>query len=228
MGAPGSRECSHVLATTFSSCKELGVSLAMDKVEGPAASLTFLGIHLCSSPLSVSLPCEKVAALHSLLRELLSSKCVRDVQTLESLISYLVHATKVCPLAKPFLGGLFQVLRGARAGQPRRLNATMQPLFGPLLMCILHPFTGAPGTDSAPLSGTSGLDISSLEGALYKFMEAGLSDSTRRVYRAGWNHFLSFTRAFSLPATPITASQPSCLLLTWDRRDSLSPPLSPT
>ena len=36
-------------------------------------------------------------------------------------------------------------------------------------------------------------------------MEAGLSDSTRRVYRAGWNRFLSFTRAFSLPATPITA-----------------------
>ena len=26
------------------------------------------------------------------------------------------------PLAKPFLGGLFQVLRGTRPGQPRRLN----------------------------------------------------------------------------------------------------------
>ena len=36
-------------------------------------------------------------------------------------------------------------------------------------------------------------------------MVAGLSDSTRRVYKAGWNRFLSFTRAFSLPATPVTA-----------------------
>ena len=122
MGAPGSRECSHALAITFSTCEELGVPLAMDKVEGPVVSLTFLGIRLCSSPLSVSLPRQKVAALRGLLRELLSSKCVRNVQMLESLVGYLVHATKVCPLAKPFLGGLFQVLRGARPGQPRRLN----------------------------------------------------------------------------------------------------------
>ena len=122
MGAPGSHECSHALAITFSTCEELGVPLAMDKVEGPVASLTFLGIRLCSSPLSVSLPREKVTALCGLLWELLSSKCIRDVQTLESLVGYLVHATKVCPLAKPFLGGLFQVLRGARPGQPRRLN----------------------------------------------------------------------------------------------------------
>ena len=119
MGAPGSHECSHVLATTFSTCEELGVPLALEKVEGPAASLTFLGIRLCSSPLSVSLPGEKITALRGVLQELLSSKCVRDVQTLESLVGYLVHATKVCPLAKHFLGGLFQVLRGARPGQPR-------------------------------------------------------------------------------------------------------------
>ena len=107
MEAPGSRECSHALAITFSTCKELGVPLAMDKVVGPVASLTFLGIRLCSSPLSVWLPREKVCT---------------DVQTLESLVGYLVHATKVCPLAKPFLGGLFQVLRGARPGHPRRFN----------------------------------------------------------------------------------------------------------
>ena len=122
MGAPGSHECSHVLATTFSTCEELGDPLATDKVEGPAASLPFLGIHLCSSPLSVSLPHKKVAALCRLLQELLSSKCVHDMQTLESLVGYLVHATKVCPLAKPFLGRLFQVLRGARPSQPRRRN----------------------------------------------------------------------------------------------------------
>ena len=122
MGAPGSHECSHALATTFSTCEELRVPLAMDKVEGPATSLTFLGIRLCSSPLSVSLPGEKITALRGLLQELLSSKYVRDVQMLESLVGYLVHATKVCLLAKPFLGGLFQVFRGARPGQPRRLN----------------------------------------------------------------------------------------------------------
>ena len=81
--------------------------LALDKVEGPAASLTFLGIRLCSSPLSVSLPGEKITALRGLLQELLSSKCVRDVQTLESLVGYLVHATKVCPSCQALLGRAF-------------------------------------------------------------------------------------------------------------------------
>ena len=111
LGAPGSLECSHALATTFATCEELGVSLAMDKVEGPSVSLTFLGIHLSSSPLSVSLSWEKIRALQGLLQEFLSTRCVRDTWSLESLVGYLVYATKVCPLAKPFLGGLFQVLR---------------------------------------------------------------------------------------------------------------------
>ena len=71
-------------------------------------------------------------------------------------------------------------------------------------MCFPFTFTGVPGAGSASLPGAVGLDVASLEGALHQFLEAGLSDSTRRVYRAGWNRFLSFARAFSLPATPVT------------------------
>ena len=50
LGAPGSPECSNALVITFATCEELGVPLAMDKVEVPAVSLTFLGIRLSSSP----------------------------------------------------------------------------------------------------------------------------------------------------------------------------------
>ena len=71
-------------------------------------------------------------------------------------------------------------------------------------MCIPLAVTGVPGAGSASLPGAGRLDIASLEGTLHQFLEVGLSNSTRRVYRAGWNRFLSFTRAFSLPATPIT------------------------
>ena len=67
-------------------------------------------------PLSVLLP-QEVMALQGLLREFLSTRCVRDMQALESLVGHLVHATKVCPMPSPF-----QVLRGCRPGQPRRLN----------------------------------------------------------------------------------------------------------
>ena len=37
-------------------------------------------------------------ALQGLLREFLSTRCVRDMQALESLVGHLVHATKVCPI----------------------------------------------------------------------------------------------------------------------------------
>ena len=122
LGAPGSGECTRALALTRATCKELGVPLADDKIEGPTSSLTFLGIRLSSQPLSVSLPQDKLALLRSKLGELLGAKCVRDRASLESLIGHLVHATKACPLGKAFLSGLFHTLHSLRPGQPRRLN----------------------------------------------------------------------------------------------------------
>ena len=59
-----------------------------------------------------------------MLQRIVDSRGVRDAFALESLVGHLVHATKVCPLGKAFLSGLFQVLRGMQHshGQPRRLN----------------------------------------------------------------------------------------------------------
>lgn len=70
-------------------------------------------------------------------------------------------------------------------------------------MCIFLAITGVPGVGSASLPGASRLNIASLEGEAHQFLEAGLPDSTRQVYRAGWNRFLSYARAFSFPTTPI-------------------------
>ena len=122
LGSPGSGECARSLALTRATCWELGVPLAEDKIEGPTPSLTFLGIRLSSQPLSVSLPCDKLAVLRNKLGEFLGAKCVRDRASLESLIGHLVHATKVCPLGKAFLSGLFHALHSLKPGQTRRLN----------------------------------------------------------------------------------------------------------
>ena len=46
------------------------------------------------------------------------------------------------------------------------------------------------------------MDLTSLERTVH-FLEAGLSESTKKVYRAGWNRYMSFVRAFSLPATTV-------------------------
>ena len=50
-----SLECSQTWANTNANCEESGELLAMDKVEGPATNLAFLGIHFYSNPLQVSL-----------------------------------------------------------------------------------------------------------------------------------------------------------------------------
>ena len=48
-----STECQQALATTLASCEELGVP---DKTEGPNTTITFLGIQLDSSTMSMPLP----------------------------------------------------------------------------------------------------------------------------------------------------------------------------
>ena len=75
-------------------------------------SLTFLGIRLCSTPLLLSLLQGKVDSLRVMLHRIVDSRSVHDAFALESQVGHLVHATKVCPLGKAFLSGLFQVLRG--------------------------------------------------------------------------------------------------------------------
>ena len=111
LGPKQSRECAHALEITQLVCRELGIPLAKDKIEGPSPSITFLGIRLSSDPLSISLPPQKLTALRHRLAGILDAKCFDSRSSLESLVGYLVHACKVCPLGKAFLSGLFHALR---------------------------------------------------------------------------------------------------------------------
>ena len=112
LGAPNTSECARALTITIATCAELGVPLAQEKIEGPSMSLTFLGIRLYSTPLLLSLLQGKVGSLRVMLHRIVDSRSVHDAFALESQVGHLVHATKVCPLGKAFLSGLFQVLRG--------------------------------------------------------------------------------------------------------------------
>ena len=121
-GDPSSTECEDALAITLVTCQELGVPLAEDKIEGPATSLSFLGIQLNSASMCVSLPQDKLTKLRSLVDMMSTQRAVGNLHSLESLIGHLVHASKVCPLGKAFLNNLFAVLSAMKAGQYRRLN----------------------------------------------------------------------------------------------------------
>ena len=46
LGHPSCNQCHQTLEAIKQTCQQLGVPLAMEKVEGPSTSLTFLGITL--------------------------------------------------------------------------------------------------------------------------------------------------------------------------------------
>ena len=68
-GAPSSLECLQALHSTLTTCQELGIPLALHKVEGPTTRLVFLGIGLDSSQMTLSLPDDTLLRLRGLLQQ---------------------------------------------------------------------------------------------------------------------------------------------------------------
>ena len=94
VGPPNSNICQQNLDTIKQVCDILGVPLALEKVEGPATSLSFLGIMLDTAAMEAKLPQEKLLRLQLLVTEWLdkSKATKRDIL---SLVGHLQHATKV-------------------------------------------------------------------------------------------------------------------------------------
>ena len=94
----------------------------MDKIEGPAITLSFLSIQLNSVSTCVPSPQGKLAKLHGLVDMMSTQWAVGNLHSLESLVGHLVHPSKVCPLGKAFRNNLFVVLSAMKARQYRRFN----------------------------------------------------------------------------------------------------------
>ena len=124
MGTPGSSECRRNLERILAVCADLGVPLAMDKLEGPAQCLTFLGIELDTQVGVMRLPADKLSRLKDLLAHWSLRKSCRR-QQLESLIGTLQHACRVVKPGRAFLRRAIDLLRnpGATKGHHHlRLN----------------------------------------------------------------------------------------------------------
>ena len=93
LGNPGSQECASNLHRIKQCCQETGVPLQEEKIEGPATSLTFLGIELDTQALEIRLPEDKLRRLQE---ETLQWKGKRagKKRSLLSLIGILSHACK--------------------------------------------------------------------------------------------------------------------------------------
>ena len=122
LGPPDSTECCQAMDITSQVCKELGVPIAEDKLEGPVTQLTFLGIEINSINMFLKLPEDKRAALKSLLDTWSRTKCIQDMHQLQSLLGCLVHACHVLPLRKAFLNNLFPLSNTMQPKQTWHLN----------------------------------------------------------------------------------------------------------
>ena len=110
LGPPGSPECATALETVMLTCADLGVPLAMDKLEGPVPCLTFLGIEIDTAAGVLRLPRDKFERMQATLGQW-SSRRVCKRRELESLIGTLQHACKVIRPGRAFLRRLIDLLR---------------------------------------------------------------------------------------------------------------------
>ena len=69
IGPPESPVCGQRLATICQTCADLGVPLAIDKLESPSTQLTFLGIEIDTVAGVVWLPGDKQACLRQLVQQ---------------------------------------------------------------------------------------------------------------------------------------------------------------
>ena len=112
LGPPNSEVCAHSLCMVREVAERLGISLA-EKCEGPCTALTFLGIHIDTVQMTLSLPAEKLVRIQEELERWSGKKfrwCRR--QELELLIGLLHHAARVVRPGRSFLYRLISLLRG--------------------------------------------------------------------------------------------------------------------
>ena len=108
VGDPDSQECAEALGTALRMCEELGVPISAHKVEGPATTLTFLGILLDTVACEMRLPKEKLRRLKALIQCWRSKKSCSK-RDLLSLIGHLQHAYRVVRPGRTFLRRMIEL-----------------------------------------------------------------------------------------------------------------------
>ena len=107
-GQPGSAECARNLAIALETFRILGVPIALEKNEGPASSISYLGILIDTLKGELRIPAEKLARILQELDNWLGKKACSKRELL-SLIGLLHHAASVVVAGRPFLHHLISL-----------------------------------------------------------------------------------------------------------------------
>ena len=106
-GPAGQPTCSESAETMLRVCERLGIPVALDKLEGPATTITFLGITIDTTLQQLRLPPDKLQEMTILIKSWLG-KHKATKRDLLSLIGKLSFAAKVVPSGRLFLRRLIE------------------------------------------------------------------------------------------------------------------------
>ena len=106
----GSTSCSCALASATGLCERLGLPVAQVKTEGPASTITFLGIVIDSSKQELRLPREKIQRLKAKLFWFRDRRNATK-RSLQSLIGLLSHAASVVKPGRLFIRQLIVTMK---------------------------------------------------------------------------------------------------------------------
>ena len=107
-GPPGQLTCSESTETMLRVCERLGIPVALDNLEGPATTITFLGITINTTLQQLRLPPEKLQDMTLLIKSWLG-KHNTTKRDLLSVIGKLSFAAKVVPSGRLFLRRLIEL-----------------------------------------------------------------------------------------------------------------------
>ena len=107
-GPPNSNTCQRNLAAMTQACSASNVPIKLEKTEGPATTLTFLGIQLNSLTMSASITADRKEEILSAILEVYPKRTCTKRQLL-SLIGKLSFACKVVPPGRIFLRRLIDL-----------------------------------------------------------------------------------------------------------------------
>ena len=112
-GSQGSDECANCLAIALATFKTLGLPVALEKNEGPATSVPYLGILIDTLRGEIRLPPDKLARIAQELRKWCEKKAASKRELL-SLIGLLHHAASVVVPGRPFLRHLITLSKSVK------------------------------------------------------------------------------------------------------------------
>ena len=113
IGPPNSATCGNNLNILEHLCEDLGIPLALEKVEGPSNTICFLGITLDTIRMEIRLPTDKLQRIKDTLSNWLGKKKAKKREVL-SLVGLLQHASKVVRCGRTFVGRMYSTAAKVR------------------------------------------------------------------------------------------------------------------